>query len=428
MRAPWLAVAAAMVVWGCGSSPKGGGPAAGSGGPDGGTPSSPPASPSSSPPTSGAPSGSSAPASGSSPSAPAPSGSDAGSGTPAPGEQPGSSRWARTEGHIVDSVSIGFGHFAVLVDGGILETWSTAGDKTSSAEISQLGNDDTIVAGPSFVLVRRRGAAAPTTSIALFDWSGTQQRLVGGTDDYGQVGVPAVSGAARIAWTDVHVTPEVAPPPTSSSLHVEDADGSNLETWTSTDAIAGSVTFDPQGDVDVVVHASGPGSFFGRSFGASGPETALVQLDPGGNVRWTRDLPFSVSVPVMDATAISNAFPAIGTTDIGTIALAGEGHFVAVERVDGAIRFDVPADGNLLAVDPKGRAAIAGGDSVAYYDLTGARQWSRSFGSGVTLRGVAIADDGSVVVVGSFQGTVDFGTGPLTADPGGSGFLVDLAP
>ena len=79
-----------------------------------------------------------------------------------------------------------------------------------------------------------------------------------------------------------------------------------------------------------------------------------------------------------------------------------------------------------MAVDPKGRAAIAGGGSVAYYDLTGAMQWSRSFNA--IIRSVAIADDGSVVIVGDFRGTVDFGTGPLTAEQGGSGFIVDLAP
>ncbi len=344
----------------------------------------------------------------------------------APGERRGSTRWARSEGHGVGSVSIAFGHFAVLADGPTLETWTTTGARISSAPLTygsawpsqaEAADADTIVAGPSFVVASANDSYG--SFIGLFDWSATWQRSVGGTSDYGGIDVPAVSAAGRIAWAANYPYVRVPQP---SSLSVEEADGSNVRTWTTTDMHAGSVAFDPQGGLDVVVGAQvGPdgaplaqGSFFGTSFALSGPE--LVHLDAGGDVRWTRSLPFS------------RLDPAIGTTAVGTIVLVGEGHFVAVERADGAVRFDLPAGGKLLAVDPKGRAAIAGVDSVTYYDLTGAEQWSRSFGGGADIGGVAIADDGSVVVVGSFQGTVDFGTGPLTAEGTSSGFLVDLAP
>ena len=76
-----------------------------------------------------------------------------------------------------------------------------------------------------------------------------------------------------------------------------------------------------------------------------------------------------------------------------------------------------------------GRVDFGGGvlDSVAAntgyvvkYDPAGAFQWRRVFsGSGTSLAAAVTADDdGSLVVIGSFSGTVDFGGGPITSAGG----------
>lgn len=56
---------------------------------------------------------------------------------------------------------------------------------------------------------------------------------------------------------------------------------------------------------------------------------------------------------------------------------------------------------------------------VARFNGAGAHQWSRSFGDANTQRAYSLAVDGAgdVTVAGHFFGTVDFGGGPLTADP-----------
>ena len=54
---------------------------------------------------------------------------------------------------------------------------------------------------------------------------------------------------------------------------------------------------------------------------------------------------------------------------------------------------------------------------VAKFDANGVHQWSRRLGDTQADEGMAIAMDesGNVVVTGNFQGTVDFGGGPLTS-------------
>ena len=69
-----------------------------------------------------------------------------------------------------------------------------------------------------------------------------------------------------------------------------------------------------------------------------------------------------------------------------------------------------------------GPLTSAGGSDiyVAKYSSTGTHLWSRRFGdaSGSTAYGVAVDTSGSVVVVGSFTGTVNFGGSPLTSAGG----------
>jgi hypothetical protein len=59
---------------------------------------------------------------------------------------------------------------------------------------------------------------------------------------------------------------------------------------------------------------------------------------------------------------------------------------------------------------------------VAKFDAQGAFQWAKGFGdfNTQTARGIGADATGNVVVVGDFQGSVDFGGGALTATPGGA--------
>lgn len=66
---------------------------------------------------------------------------------------------------------------------------------------------------------------------------------------------------------------------------------------------------------------------------------------------------------------------------------------------------------------------------------TGETLWSREFPIGYDVRwhaeggprGIAVDENGDVFVAGSFQGTLDFGGGPLTSDGTWNGFLSKLA-
>jgi hypothetical protein len=68
---------------------------------------------------------------------------------------------------------------------------------------------------------------------------------------------------------------------------------------------------------------------------------------------------------------------------------------------------------------------------VAKYSGTdGSHVWSRRFGSTIFDEGLGVAVDGSgnVLVTGVFEGTVDFGGGPLTSAGGNDIFLLRLRP
>lgn len=67
---------------------------------------------------------------------------------------------------------------------------------------------------------------------------------------------------------------------------------------------------------------------------------------------------------------------------------------------------------------------------VAKLDAAGNHLWSRRFGGAgdEALGDIAVDSVGNVLVTGSFNGTVDFGDGPLVSAGGKDGFLVKLDP
>src|SRR6185369_14395845 len=107
-------------------------------------------------------------------------------------------------------------------------------------------------------------------------------------------------------------------------------------------------------------------------------------------------------------------------------------------------RFGGTADdyGYGLAVDPSGNVALtgsfrntadfgggpltsAGGTDVflASFTPSGAHRWSRRAGGSGDDAGQAVAVAGDLLVTGPFQGTIDFGAGPLVAAGGGDLFV-----
>jgi hypothetical protein len=64
------------------------------------------------------------------------------------------------------------------------------------------------------------------------------------------------------------------------------------------------------------------------------------------------------------------------------------------------------------------------------FDVEGAYQWGAGFGGALADEGIAVTTDGSdnIIVTGYFEGSVDFGGGPLSGNGGMDVFLAKFAP
>jgi hypothetical protein len=72
-----------------------------------------------------------------------------------------------------------------------------------------------------------------------------------------------------------------------------------------------------------------------------------------------------------------------------------------------------------------------GGDAfVVKLSGTGAHLWSSAFGDadGQSVRAIDTDASSHVVIAGSFAGSIDFGTGPLTTSAIPDAFVAKLAP
>ena len=151
------------------------------------------------------------------------------------------------------------------------------------------------------------------------------------------------------------------------------------------------VAVDASGNIAVVGSMSGTIDFGGGPLVATGGRDVFVAVfDASGAHRW------------------SKSFGSDGTNEDGwSVAFDPSGDVLVTGGAEGAIDFGCGAP------SPEGEQSIF----VAKLDPKGACVFSRRVGDPEEQIGFAIASDaaGDVLVTGRFEGTIDFGAGPMTA-------------
>jgi hypothetical protein len=214
------------------------------------------------------------------------------------------------------------------------------------------------------------------------------------------------------------------------------------------------------------------GRFSGSFDMGDGPLTSqgaedifLAGLDPEGSLLWSKragnldyDVIGGMAVePVSGDVLVTGRFPTAVDFGDGVLASAGSDD-VFVARMDyfgspiWSNRFGdalsqagtsialVQESGDILVVGDlfgsidfgDGDITSAGGSDVFVAKLTGSGSpvWSKRFGDAAEQRALSVASDesGNVLVTGFFQGTINFGDGPLVSAGGKDIFVAKLKP
>ncbi|MBI4705981.1 MAG: SBBP repeat-containing protein [Deltaproteobacteria bacterium] len=228
------------------------------------------------------------------------------------------------------------------------------------------------------------------------------------------------------------------------------------------DSVAESVAADVSGNVFVTGSISSSTLNFGGQdlTSAGGSDAFVAKFDKGGSHLWSKRFGDGASQMArgvaVDASgnALMTGFFA-GSLDFGGGPLASSGGDVFVAKLDKdgkhlwSKRFGAIALGRSIAVDAAGDAVLTGyfdgtvdfgGGalvSAGPYDIfvaklgpDGKHLWSRRFGDASDQVGWSIAADasGNALVTGWFDGTVDFGGGPLASAGGADIFLAKFSP
>ena len=176
-----------------------------------------------------------------------------------------------------------------------------------------------------------------------------------------------------------------------------------------------SVATDPADNVFVAGEFKGAIDFGGGPLTSLGStDIFLAKLDPTGAHLWSQRFGSAAGTETSHSIACDAA---------GHVSLAGVAHCSPPGK------FDPPCVAN---VDFGGGPLVGAGSNdivFADFDASGAHQWSKLFGDAMSQSeaSVAVDSDGDRLLYGSFSGTVDFGTGPLTA-PGSNLFLARFTP
>ncbi len=228
-----------------------------------------------------------------------------------------------------------------------------------------------------------------------------------------------------------------------------------------------AVAFDSGGNLIMTGYFQGTVDFGKGSLTSNGstyPDIVLAKYSSTGTCLWSKrfggtldDKGYGVAVDANDNVVVAGYFA--GTADFGGGSVTGQrGYniFVAKYAADGTYQWartygNVSGGDNkayAVAVDTSGNIAITGtfqntvdfgGGSiiatgsfknifVAKLSASGAQVWSKGFGSldGADNFGQGIGFDpsGNVAVTGYFQGTIDFGGGPLISSGAGDDIFV----
>ena len=223
-------------------------------------------------------------------------------------------------------------------------------------------------------------------------------------------------------------------------------------------ATFGAVAVDDAGDTLVTGQVRGSTTF--AEITTSGAGAYVARIDPEGRLRSVQTFPgkgaagTAIAVDEAGDVIVGGVFREEIT--IGTDHLTGAGNvFLAKLRPSGEVawatsfRGETPQRLRQIAIDSAGRAAIGGVFSdemglgsarlksnggtdafVAAVEPDGRVAWARSYGGpgDDDPPHVALAQDGSVLAAGTFHGTIDPGSGPISARPHDRVYVACFAP
>jgi hypothetical protein len=189
-------------------------------------------------------------------------------------------------------------------------------------------------------------------------------------------------------------------------------------------------------DCDGIAPRCPPTHLWSKAFGtALDQEPTALAVDPQGNV---------IVVGYIDGTVDFGCGPLAGGASDGALVVK----FSSAGDCVWSRRFGDPAMVEAVAIDAAGSVYVTGYETgaidfgggvlsgnnrdvfVAKLDASGAYQWGKRFGDSAEQTGWGVTPDsaGDVIITGSFQGTVDFGGGPLTSQGGTDIFLAKFGP
>jgi hypothetical protein len=244
-----------------------------------------------------------------------------------------------------------------------------------------------------------------------------------------------------------------------------DANGTHLWSKRFGDAstqYAHCVAIDGQGNVIITGHYYGSVDFGGGPHSSSALlDIYVAKFDAGGNYLWSQSFGGTgdqygeaIVADAVGSLALAGPFAgsvdfgggplnSAGTLDIYVARLKPSGLYLWSQRFGDAsyqIANAIAIEGSnniVVAGEFEGTVNFGGGPLssagnndvfVAKFNSGGTHLWSRSFGDGNDQTAVAVTTDrsGNVAVAGDFKGTLDFGGGPLTGSGAEDIFLAEF--